>query len=84
MAKKQSAKRQAVEIELGDRKIRGYPQEFRPVKEDWSVYQLGNGATVKIRVLVESIHTTDETTPDGQPLIVVRQAPIVLYEKPKK
>lgn len=75
----------ATKIQYQGRNISGTEMSFRPTKEDWNEYQLEDGSVVKLRLVVSDIVKTKEKTPEGQPLVVVKSAMLVIYrEKGKK
>lgn len=55
-------------------------EEFDVVKEEWCVYRLKDGGTVRIRATANSIFRILDAegkptyTPDGQPNVLVQQA----------
>lgn len=59
--------------------------EFKPQKEDWNIYELPDGAIVKLKTIVTAIyrHTArDELT--GQHNYTVNHNSIVVAEEPEE
>jgi len=55
------------------------------VEEPWNVYELADGTTLRIKVVVsEIIRLNGEFTPDGDPVYLVKSSNIVSTEAPDK
>jgi hypothetical protein len=46
--------------------------------EDWSVYKLSDGTTLKVKVTVGKIVRLEERHPDGEPIYVVNTLPPII------
>tara|TARA_B100001750_G_scaffold151778_1_gene121659 strand:- start:2242 stop:2505 length:264 start_codon:yes stop_codon:yes gene_type:complete len=59
--------------------------DFTTREEHWNEYALGDGATVRVRVLpVEMLVATRERNEAGDPLVVVSNQVLVQYLRPEE
>ncbi|MBI4461493.1 MAG: hypothetical protein HY653_01160 [Acidobacteria bacterium] len=70
-------------INIGDRTIEAEDMEFQASKEDWSEYQVEDGHTVRIKLVVSSILKTQERDPQGNPVYIVQSTNIVKVLPPE-
>ena len=70
-------------INIGDRTIEAEDMEFKSVREDWSEYQVEDGFTVRIKLVVSSILKTAERDPQGNPVYIVQSTNIVKVLPPE-
>ncbi|MFQ5663408.1 MAG: hypothetical protein ACE5HL_06225 [Terriglobia bacterium] len=70
-------------INIGDRTIEAEDMEFQPTREDWSEYQVEDGFTVRIKLVVSSILKTGERDPQGNPVYIVQSTNIVKVLPPQ-
>jgi len=70
-------------INIGDRTIEAEDMEFKSVREDWSEYQVEDGFTVRIKLVVSSILKTQERDPQGNPVYIVQSTNIVKVLPPE-
>jgi len=45
--------------------------DFETVKEDWNVYKLQDGTTLKIRLVLEGVKRLKKYNPDGTPIYLI-------------
>lgn len=70
-------------INIGDRTIEAEDMEFSTGREDWSEYQVEDGFTVRIKLVVSSILKTGERDPQGNPVYIVQSTNIVKVLPPE-
>jgi hypothetical protein len=70
-------------INIGDRTIEAEDMEFQTGREDWSEYQVEDGFTVRIKLVVSSILKTQERDPQGNPVYIVQSTNIVKVLPPE-
>ncbi len=70
-------------INIGDRTIEAEDMEFQTGREDWSEYQVEDGFTVRIKLVVSSILKTHERDPQGNPVYIVQSTNIVKVLPPE-
>lgn len=70
-------------INIGDRSIEAEDMEFRSTREDWNEYQVEDGFTVRVKLVVSSILKTGERDPQGNPVYIVQSTNIVKVLPPE-
>ena len=70
-------------INIGERTIEAEDMEFKTGREDWSEYQVEDGYTVRVRLVVSSILKTAERDPQGNPVYIVQSTNIVKILPPE-
>lgn len=70
-------------INMGDRSMEAEDMEFQTGKEDWNEYQVEDGFTVRIKLVVSSILKTAERDPQGNPVYIVQSTNIVKVLPPE-
>ncbi|MFQ5777998.1 MAG: hypothetical protein ACE5IP_08320 [Terriglobia bacterium] len=70
-------------INIGDRTIEAEDMEFQTGKETWNEYQVEDGFTVRIKLVVSSILKTNERDPQGNPVYIVQSTNIVKVLPPE-
>lgn len=70
-------------INIGDRSIEAEDMEFQQAREDWNEYQVEDGYTVRIKLVVSSILKTQERDPQGNPVYIVQSTNIVKVLPPE-
>jgi hypothetical protein len=70
-------------INIGDRTIEAEDMEFQTGREDWNEYQVEDGFTVRIKLVVSSILKTGERDPQGNPVYIVQSTNIVKVLPPE-
>jgi len=70
-------------INIGERSIEAEDMEFKTAREDWNEYQVEDGHTVRIKLIVSSILKTQERDPQGNPVYIVQSTNIVKVLPPE-
>ncbi len=70
-------------INIGDRTIEAEDMEFKTGCEEWNEYQVEDGFTVRIKLVVSSILKTGERDPQGNPVYIVQSTNIVKVLPPE-
>jgi hypothetical protein len=70
-------------INIGDRTIEAEDMEFKTGREEWNEYQVEDGFTVRIKLVVSSILKTGERDPQGNPVYIVQSTNIVKVLPPE-
>ena len=70
-------------INIGDRSIEAEDMEFKQAREDWNEYQVEDGYSVRIKLVVSSILKTGERDPQGHPVYIVQSTNIVKVLPPE-
>ena len=70
-------------INIGDRTIEAEDMEFQTGREDWSEYQVEDGFSVRIKLVVSSILKTQERDPQGNPVYIVQSTNIIKVLPPE-
>jgi hypothetical protein len=70
-------------INIGDRTIEAEDMEFQTGREDWNEYQVEDGFSVRIKLVVSSILKTGERDPQGNPVYIVQSTNIVKVLPPE-
>lgn len=71
-------------ISIGDRTIEAEDMDFKGSQEDWNEYQVEDGYTVRIKLVVSSILKTNERDPQGNPVYVVQSTNVVKVLAPER
>ena len=72
-----------VTLEYQGRKVSGQKVAFDIEKENWNVYRLEDGSTVRVRLVVAQIIRIDgEYTPEGDPVYLVNSTNVVTTDVP--
>ncbi|MGH7747100.1 MAG: hypothetical protein ACREQ5_20445 [Candidatus Dormibacteria bacterium] len=69
---------------FGDREIMGEDIPFEAEKENWSVYILQDGTTLKMKAIAASIVRLDEYLPTGDPIYIVNASNVVATDIPEQ
>lgn len=70
-------------INIGDRTIEAEDMDFQSKREDWSEYQVEDGYTIRIKLVVSSILKTADRDPQGNPVYIVQSTNIVKVLPPE-
>ncbi|HSC77546.1 MAG TPA: hypothetical protein VLB32_03185 [Candidatus Acidoferrales bacterium] len=70
-------------INIGDRSIEAEDMEFKQGREDWNEYQVEDGYSVRIKLVVSSILKTADRDPQGNPVYIVQSTNIVKVLPPE-
>ena len=63
----------------------GVDLDWKTVKEDWNIYKLEDGTTLKIKIILKGVRRLNRYNPDGTPVYIVASQNIVSTPKvPKK
>jgi hypothetical protein len=71
-----------VTVKVGDKAVEGKAVDFEAAKEDWSIYKLSDGTTIRFKAVVTKIIRTNEVNPDGEPLYHVQWQPVFAQNVP--
>ncbi len=71
-----------VEVKLGDKTVEGEIVDFETVREEYNVYKVGDGSTIKMKTVVTNIIRTSEFNPQGEPLYLINSQNIVVADVP--
>jgi len=63
--------------------IEGEEVDFKAVSEPWSVYQLQDGYTVRMKLVVTQIVRTSQRDPDGNPVYIARSSNVMTVSPPE-
>jgi hypothetical protein len=61
----------------GGREVMGEEIPFEAEKENWNVYLLEDGTTLKMKAVVGSIVRLDEYSPTGEPIYLLNASNVV-------
>jgi hypothetical protein len=70
------------EYDFQGRKVLGEEIEVTTEKDEWSVYRLADGTTVKVKTVLISVAKLDEYDPAGNPIYVVNASPVIGMDVP--
>ncbi len=56
---------------------------FEAVKESWNEYQLGDGNTLMVKLVITKVLTTDQKKPSGEPIYNVEFHPVLTAYTPE-
>lgn len=74
-----------VKVTHEGKSIEGVLVTFKALQpEHWLEYELETGGLVRLKVVVTDVITTDEKTPTGDPLVVVKSALLVDFKEAGK
>jgi hypothetical protein len=65
------------------RGLEGEEMDFKAVTEPWCVYQLEDGYTVKLRLVVTQVIKTAQKDGDGNPVYAVRSSNVMAVTPPE-
>jgi len=65
------------------RQIEAEEVEFKVVAEPWCVYQLDDGYTIKMKLVVTQIVKTDRKDADGNPVYLARSSNVMAVSPPE-
>jgi hypothetical protein len=52
-------------VKIGDREVEGKQISFSAISEPWAEYQLEDGSTCRLKVVLTKAISTEEKNPDG-------------------
>jgi hypothetical protein len=58
--------------DANDKEVLAEPVDFTAEREEWNVYKLSDGATLRFKAVVTAVLRTDLKDEFGQPIYVVR------------
>lgn len=64
------------------RQVEGEETEFKAVSEPWCVYQLQDGYTIRMKLVVTQVIKTPQKDADGNPVYVVRSSNVLAVSPP--
>ena len=67
----------------GGQPIEGEEVEFKVVSEPWCTYQLDDGYTVKLKLIVSQVVRTNQRDADGNPVYIVRSSNVLAVSPPE-
>ena len=71
-------------VDIGGQKIGAETVEFTSTSEPWSSYQLKDGTTVKIKLVVSEVLKLDKTDPvTGFPQYLIKSSNVASIEPPR-
>ena len=74
-----------MKIALPDgRKIEATDVDFKTEKEDWSEYTLVDGSVLKFKTIVSSIIRTEDYSPTGDPIYIIRSTNVSRVKVPEE
>ena len=63
------------EVTYQGRKVKGTEVQFDTVREEWNIYELNDGSTLKIKTVLSGVLRIDgEYNSDGDPVYVTKTA----------
>ncbi len=72
-------------IKLGDKEVTAQDIAFEAEKENWNVYVLEDGTTLKVKtVLAEVLRVDNEYGPNGDPIYIVNATPVLSSSSPEQ
>jgi hypothetical protein len=70
-----------VSVDWNGRQVEGEEVDWEVVRgEDWNIYRLSDGSTIKVKTIVGKIIRLDERLPDGEPVYVVKSQNLVVAQ----
>jgi len=57
--------------------MEGEDLDFEEVKEDWNVYKLSDGTTLKVKLILRGVKRLKRWNPDGTPIYIISSQNIV-------
>ena len=66
------------------RKIEATDVDFKTEKEDWSEYTLVDGSVLKFKTIVSSIIRTEDYSPTGDPIYIIRSTNVSRVKVPEE
>lgn len=73
-----------VSVKIGDRVVDGEVVDFETVKEDWSVYKVADGSTIRFKPVVYRIIRTNELNANGEPIYHIEWSPMMVSSVPEE
>lgn len=70
-------------INIGDRTIEAEDMDFQTEREEWNEYQVEDGFSVRVKLVVSSILKTNERDNQGNPVYIVQSTNIVKVMPPE-
>lgn len=66
-----------------DQEVDAVEVRYKSVREDWNEYDLDDGSTVRVKLLVsEIVRLTDKFDQEGNPVYVIKSGNIVFVKAP--
>lgn len=70
-------------ISMGGKDVTVEAMKFDAEREDWNIYKVEDGSTIKMKTVVTEIFRAEgEWTPEGDPLYHVKSANIMVADVP--
>jgi hypothetical protein len=70
------------EYDYMGKKAKGKEIDFKLEKEEWNVYKLSDGTTLKVKTVVATIVRLNEYSPQGEPIYFINAAPAITADVP--
>ncbi|MFH1596100.1 MAG: hypothetical protein ABIG94_07000 [Pseudomonadota bacterium] len=70
-------------ISYAGREVEATEVDFKPIKEDWNEYQVSDGTTIRIKVVVTNVFRLDEFDQDLNPIYVTKSANVLSSSVPE-
>ena len=72
---------QKIKLNLGGKAVEAEKMSFQPIDENWSLYRLGDGTVVKLRLIVSEIFKLPGADPlTGMPQYLVKSSNVIAVE----
>ena len=73
-----------VKISVKDKTVEGEEVSFQSRREEWNEYIIEDGTTVKVKLVATNIFKTDQVTPAGEPVYIVKSQNVMSVTPLKK
>lgn len=73
-----------VVVKLRGEDVNATDLDFEIKKEDWNIYEIEDGATIKMKLVVSSIARTEKFDAEGNPVYVVKSTNLLSVSVPDR
>lgn len=67
----------------GGKQVEGIEMDFTAKKEEWNEYELSEGSTVRIKLVITNIVKTNDYDNEGNPIYMVKSTNVVSVSVPQ-
>ena len=64
----------------GGMKVEGERVDFEPLQEPWAKYQLPDGTTIRLKIVVSDIIRSSQKNAAGEPIFVVKSSNVLAVD----
>jgi hypothetical protein len=72
-----------VKVTHQGKQVEGVELEFKTKKEEWSEYEISDGSTIRLKLVVLNIVKLNDFDPDGNPVYMAKSTNVISVSAPE-